>query len=105
MEVMESLESMQVGDERDVLTAMVLQMVYEREIVVSGVQPEDQQSGEPSRKHKPERPPGDERPGHNHEERRADERSWLCVVLRVTARGHGGFAVQDPPMHDVLEQA
>jgi len=105
MEVMESLESLQVGDARDVLTAMVLQMVYEGEVVVSGVQPEDQQSGEPSRKHKPERPPGDERPGHNHEERRGDERSGLCVVLRVTARGHGGFAVQDPPMHDVLEQA
>src|SRR5262245_33207762 len=105
MEVMESLESLQVGDARDVLTAMMLQMVYEGKIVVSGVQPEDQQSGEPARKHKPEHPPDGQRPDHDDEERRADERPGLSVVLRVTAPGHGGWAVQDPPRHDVLEQA
>jgi hypothetical protein len=55
MEVMESLESSHVRNAREVLAAMV-HVMHEREIVVSGVQPEDQQSGEPSRKHKPEHP-------------------------------------------------
>jgi hypothetical protein len=41
MEVMESLESWQVGDAREVFAAMVLQVVHEGEIVVSGIKPED----------------------------------------------------------------
>jgi hypothetical protein len=28
-----------------------------------------------------------------------------CVVLRMTAPRHGGWAVRDPPMQDVLEQS
>jgi hypothetical protein len=37
MEVMESLESSQVGDAREVFAAMVLQVVHEGEIVASGI--------------------------------------------------------------------
>jgi len=105
MEVMESLESSPVGDAREVVAAMVLPVVHEGEIVVSGIQPEDQKSGEPGRKHEPEQPPDRQRPGHDDEEWRADERSGLCVVLRVTAPRHRGWAVQDPPMNDVLDQS
>jgi hypothetical protein len=36
---------------------------------------------------------------------RADKSFRLCVVLRVTAFQHRGWAVQGPPMHDVLEQS
>ena len=57
MEVMESLESSQVGDAREVVAAMVLPVVHEGEIVVSGIQPEDQKGGEPGRKHETEQPP------------------------------------------------
>ena len=85
MEVMESLETSPVGDAREVVAAMVLPVVHEGEIVVSGIQPEDEKGGEPGRKHEPEQPPDSQRPGHDDEERRADERSGLCVVLRVTA--------------------
>ncbi len=105
MEVMEPLESSQVGDAREVFAAMVLPVVHEGEIVIAGIQPEDQKTGNPGRKHEPEQPPDCQRPGHDDEERRADERSGLCVVLRVTAPRHGGWAVQNPPMHDVLEQS
>ena len=93
MEVMESLESSQVGGAREVFAAMVLPVVHEGEIVVAGIQPEDQKSGDPGRKHEPEQPPDCQRPGHDDEERRADEGSGLCVVLRVTAPRHGGWAV------------
>jgi len=88
---MESLESSQVGDAREVFAAMVLPVVHEGEIVVSGVEPEDQKGGDPGRKHEPEQPPDGQRPGHDDEERRADECSGLCVVLCVTAplKGHG----------------
>ena len=48
MEMMESLESSPVGDAREVLGAMVLPVVHESEIVVSGIQPEDQRGGQPS---------------------------------------------------------
>jgi hypothetical protein len=91
MEVMESLESSQVGDAREVVAAMVLPVVHEGEIVVSGVEPEDQKGGDPGRKHEPEQPPDGQRPGHDDEERRADECPGLCVVLCVTAplKGHG----------------
>ena len=99
------LESSQGGDAREVLASMVLPVVHEGEIVVSGIQPEDEKSGEPGRKHEPEQPPECQRHSHDDEERRADERSGLSVVLRVTARGHGEWAVQNPPMQDVLEQA
>jgi hypothetical protein len=37
MEVMESLESSQVGDAREVFAAMVLQVVHKGEIVASGI--------------------------------------------------------------------
>ena len=47
MEMMESLESSPVGSARDVLGAMVLPVVHEGEIVVAGIQPEDQKGGEP----------------------------------------------------------
>ena len=105
MEVMEPLESSPVGEAREVVAAMVLHVVQQGEIVVAGIQPEDQKGGDPGRKHEPEQPPDCQRPGHDDEEWRADERSGLCVVLRVTAPGHGRWAVQDPPMQDVLEQS
>jgi len=103
MEVMESLESSPVGDAHDALAAMVLLVVHEGEIVVAGIEPEDQKGGEPGRKHEPEQAPDRQRPGRDDEEWRADERSGLFVVLRVTALDHGDWAVQDPPMQDVLE--
>ena len=102
---MESLESSPVGDAREVVAAMVLPVVHEGEIAVSGIQPEDEKGGDPGRKHEPEQPPNDKCPGHDDEERRADKRSGLGVMLRVTPRGDGGWAVQDPPMQDVLEQS
>jgi hypothetical protein len=105
MEVMESLESSPVGAAREVVAAMVLPVVHEGEIVVSGIQPEYPKGGEPGRKDEPEQPPECQRHGHDDEEWRADERSGLCVVLRVTAPRHRGWAVQDPPMYDVLEQS
>ena len=105
MEVMESLESSQGDEAREVMAAMVLPVVHEGEIVVAGIQPEDQKSGDPGRQHEPEQPPDGQRPGHDDEERRADKRSGVGVVLRVTALDHGGWAVQNPPMHDVLEQS
>ena len=57
MEVMESLKTSQVGDAREFVAAMVLPVVHEGEIVVAGIQPEDQKSGDPGRKHEPEQPP------------------------------------------------
>ena len=56
MEVMESLESSQVGDAREVLAAMVLPVVHEGEIVVSPINPEDLNGGDPGRKHEPKQP-------------------------------------------------
>src|ERR1019366_978326 len=47
MEVMESLETSQVGDAREVVAPMVLQVVHEGEIVVSGIQAEDEKGGDP----------------------------------------------------------
>ena len=105
MEVMELLETSQVRDARDILAAMVLPVVHEGEIVVAGIQREHQKSGNPGRKHEPEQSPDDQRQGHDDEEWSADERSGLCVVLRMTAPRQRGWAVQDPPMHDVLEQS
>ena len=57
MEVMESLESSQVGDAREVVAAMVLPVVHEGEIVVAGIQPDDQKSGNPGRKQEPRAAP------------------------------------------------
>ncbi len=105
MEVMEALETLPVRDAREVVAAMVLAVVHEGEVVVAGIQPEDQKGGEPGRKHEPEQPPDGQRPSHDDEEWRADERSGLSVVLRVTPSHQRGWAVQDPPMHDVLEQS
>jgi hypothetical protein len=105
MEVMETLETSPVAHARTVAAAMVLPVVHEGEIVVSGIQPEDEQRGEPDRKHEPEQPPNNQGPRHDDAERRADERSWLGVVVRVTASRHRGRAVQEPPMYDVLQQA
>ena len=65
MEVMESLESSQVGAAREGFAAMVLPVVHEGEIVVSGIQPEDEQGGEPDRKHEPEQPPNNQGPRHD----------------------------------------
>jgi hypothetical protein len=47
MEVMESLKSSPVGDAREVVAAMVLPVVHEGEIVVSGIQPKDEKGGHP----------------------------------------------------------
>jgi hypothetical protein len=105
MDVMASLETSPIGDARQVGATMVLPVVHEGEIVVAGIQSEDHQGGEPGRKHKSEQPPDGQSPGHDDEEWRADLRSGLGVVLRVTARRQRGWAVQDPPMHDVLEEA
>ncbi len=105
MEVVESLESSQVGDGRELFATMVLPVVHKGEIVVSGIQPEDEKGGDPGRQHEPEQSPDAQRPRHDDEERRADQCSGLCVVLRVTPARHGGWAVQEPPMHDVLEQS
>ena len=105
MEVMEALETSPVAEAREVLAAMVLPVVHEGEIVVSGIQPEHQKRGDADWKYEPEQPPDGQRPGHDDEERRAHEGSGLCVVFRMTAPRHGGWTVQDPPMHDVLEQA
>ena len=102
---MEALETSQVGDARKVVAAMVLPVVHEGEIVVAGIQPEDQKGGEPGWKQEPEQPPDGQRPSHDDEEWRADERSGFCVMLRVTAPRQRGWAVQDPLMHDVLEQS
>jgi hypothetical protein len=87
MEVMESLEPSQVGEAREVIAAMVLPVVREGEIVVAGIQPEDQKSGDPSRKHDPKHPPDCQGPGHDDEEWCAGERFGLGVVLRVTTLG------------------
>jgi hypothetical protein len=46
MEMMELLESPPIGDVRKVGTAMVLPVVQEGEMVVAGIQPEDQQRGD-----------------------------------------------------------
>jgi len=59
MEVMESLETSQVGDARELCAAMVLPVVQEGEIVVAGIQPEDQKGGDPGRKYEPEQSPDD----------------------------------------------
>ena len=56
MEVMESLETSPVGEAREVFAAMVLPVMHEGEIVVSGIQPEGQKGGDPGRKHEPEQP-------------------------------------------------
>ncbi len=101
MDVMQSLETSQVRDAREAVAAMVLPVVHEGKIVVAGIQPEDEQGGEPGRKHKTEQPPDGQRAGQDDEEWRADERSGLCVVLRVPAPRQRGWAVQDPPMHGV----
>jgi hypothetical protein len=53
MDVVESLESSQIGDAREVFAAMVLPVVHEGEIVVSGIQPKDEKGGDPGRKHEP----------------------------------------------------
>ena len=53
---MESLETSQVGDAQEVFAAMVLPVVHEGEIVVSGIQPEDEKGGEPGRKREPQQP-------------------------------------------------
>jgi hypothetical protein len=42
IEAMESIETSQVGDAREVVAAMMLPVVDEGEIVVDGIQPEDQ---------------------------------------------------------------
>ena len=102
---MEPLEPSQVGDAREVFGSMVLQVVHKGEIVVSGIEPEDQQGGDAGRQHEPDERPDRERPGHDDEERRADERPGVRVVSRVTPPGHGRWAVQDPPMKDILEQS
>ena len=90
---MELLEASQVGDAREALAAMVLPVVHEGEIVVAGIEPEDQKGGEPGRQHESEEPPDGQRPGHDDEEWRADERSGLCVVLRVAAPRQRRWAV------------
>ena len=102
---MQTLESSPVAEAGKVLAAMVLPVVHEGEIVVSGVQPEHQKRGDAGGKHEPEQALHGQRPGHDDEERRADERAGFGVVVRVTARGHGGWTVQDPPMHELFEQA
>jgi len=42
MEVMESLESSPVGEAHEIIAVVVLHVVHQGEIVVSGIQPEDQ---------------------------------------------------------------
>ena len=56
MEVMASLESPQVGDAREVFAAMVLPVVHDGEIVVSGIHPEDEKGSGSGLKHEIEQP-------------------------------------------------
>ena len=62
MEVMESLESSPVGEAREIIAAVVLHVVHQGEIVVSGIQPEDQKGGDPGWNYEPEQPPDCQRP-------------------------------------------
>ena len=54
MEVMESLESSPVSDAREIFAAMMLPVVQQGEIVVSGIKPEDHKGGDTGRNHEPE---------------------------------------------------
>jgi hypothetical protein len=54
MEVMVSLVTSEVADEREIVAAMVLHMVHKSEIVVSGIQSEDEKGGDPGGKYERE---------------------------------------------------
>ena len=105
MEVMELFEPSKIRYVREPRAAAMLQVMHDGKIVVLRVQSENQKGGRTGGKHQGEHTPDGQRNGRDHEERRADERSGIRMMLEVAALCHRRWAMEDPPVQDVLEQS
>lgn len=105
MNVVQSVESAPVRAATDVGAVMVDPMVEEGKVVVSGIQPEDEERCGSRRTHEAEQLPYRDRSDRGNEERCGHERRGLGMVMTMTAPRDGRGAVQNPPMHGVLKKA
>src|SRR4051812_39837166 len=67
MQMVQSSESPPVAIALEVIAAMVMPVVHKGEIVVAGIQPEDQEGGDANRHHDPDQTPDRERERHDDE--------------------------------------
>src|SRR5262249_21923642 len=98
MQLMNAIETLEIGDAQEAGAVMVLPVVDEREVVVAGVDRDHQQARRTGGER--ERGGAQDQHGDNkeHEEGRGDERLRSHVMLRVTPPHHGRWAMSEPAM-------